>query len=89
MNERRQKFKKLAEGRTNKALGMIRKITRLNNPRAYDFSKDDIEKICAALENEIKDVREHFSTVPPKKVTFKLRSDDDAQRMTAAGSSVV
>ena len=84
MNERRRKFKKLAEGRTNKALGMIRKITRLNNPRAYDFSKDDIEKICTALEGEIADLRKHFSAGPPKKIVFKLRGDDESGQAVSA-----
>lgn len=80
MNERRRKFKKLAEGRTNKALGMIRKISRLNNTKAYDFSKEDIEKICMALEGEISELRQHFSAGPPKKVVFKLREDDESAR---------
>lgn len=82
MNERRRKFKKLAEGRTNKALAMIRKISRLNNPRAYEFSKDDVEKICAVLESEIADLKQHFSSVPPKKVVLKLRGDDGSHEAT-------
>jgi len=47
--EKRKKFIKLAEGRTQLALDGIRKIGNLSNKRAYEYSPDDIKKIIKAL----------------------------------------
>ena len=71
MNERRHKFKKLAEGRTNSALVMIRKLRKLNNTKSYDFTQKDVEKIAKALEDEVAAFRKHFATRQQKKV-FRL-----------------
>lgn len=84
MNENRRKFKKLAEGRTNKTLAMIRKIKRLNNKAAYEFSNKDIEAICKAIEDGVREVREHFKTERPKKIVFKLDPRPTAEPSSAS-----
>ena len=40
---KREKFIRLAENRTNKALDMIRLIGNLSNKAVYDYSEDDVK----------------------------------------------
>ena len=53
MNEKienkRQKFIRLAELRTNKAVMAIENLIGLSNTRNYDYNTKDVEKIVKAL----------------------------------------
>ena len=60
--DKRQKFVELAEARTAKAMQSIRLIGNLANKSNYEFSDSDIQRICKALEQEIKDVRSRFQS---------------------------
>lgn len=60
LSEKREKFIKLAEGRTQLALDGIRKIGNLSNKRAYEYSKDDIRKIIKALKDATSDLERKF-----------------------------
>lgn len=60
LSEKRAKFVKLAEGRTQLALDGIRKIGNLSNKRAYEYSKDDIRKIIKALKDATSDLERKF-----------------------------
>ena len=82
MNDKRKKFKKLAEGRTNAALTSMRKLRKLNNAKAYDFTKQDIEAVCKALEDEVNALREHFATEYRKPVFRLDRPETPAQTTT-------
>lgn len=62
LSEKRAKFVKLAEGRTQLALDGIRKIGNLSNKRAYEYSKDDIRKIIKALKEATSDLERKFGT---------------------------
>lgn len=55
-----EKFKLLAEKRTNNALKQLRLIGNLANPHAYDYSSEQISKIMEALNAEIKSVQSRF-----------------------------
>jgi len=59
-SEKREKFIKLAEGRTQLALDGIRKIGNLSNKRAYEYGKDDIKKIIKALREATADLERKF-----------------------------
>jgi len=73
LSEKRAKFVKLAEGRTQSALDAIRKIGNLSNRRAYEFDETDIRKITKALRDAASDLERKFgSTVAAEKDTFKL-----------------
>lgn len=64
MNEsKKEKFVRLAENRTNKALEMIRLIGNLSNRSVYDYSAEDVEKIFNALEDEIKLAKKQFTEI--------------------------
>lgn len=53
MESKRERFIRLAQNRTNKALEMIRLIGNLSNKAVYDYSESDVDKIFKALENEV------------------------------------
>ena len=59
---KRDKFVRLAEARTNKALDQIRLIGNLSDRSTYDFAEEDINKIFNTLEKEIKSARSKFNT---------------------------
>ncbi|KAA3445937.1 hypothetical protein C7I87_31125 [Mesorhizobium sp. SARCC-RB16n] len=73
MSEKREKFVKLAEGRTQAALEAIRKIGNLSNRRAYEFDESDVKKIAKALRDATSDLERKFgSTSAAEKDVFKL-----------------
>lgn len=59
---KRDKFVRLAEARTNKALDQIRLISNLSDRSTYDFTEEDVNKIFSFLEKEIKVARAKFNT---------------------------
>jgi hypothetical protein len=70
---KREKFVRLAEGRTQSALDAIRKIGNLSNPRAYDYGDADIKKIIKTLRDATTEVERKFSsTTTEANDKFKL-----------------
>lgn len=67
---KRDKFIRLAETRTNKALEMIRLIGNLANKSVYDYSDKDVQKIFKALETEIEMAKKQYNVIGGDK--FKL-----------------
>jgi len=55
-SENRQRFVRAANTRVNNALLEIAKIGKLYSQR-YEYDQDDIDQICATLEEEIAEVR--------------------------------
>jgi hypothetical protein len=70
--DKREKFVRLAEGRTQSALEAIRKIGNLSNKRAYEYRDEDIKKIIRALKEAINDTEKKFETTPESGNKFKL-----------------
>lgn len=60
---KRDRFIRLAENRTNKALEMIRLIGNLSNKAVYDYSKQDIDKIFTTIEKEVAEAKKQFQTI--------------------------
>ena len=58
--EKRAKFVRFAEKRTQVALSSIRKIGNLSNRRAYEWSPSDVNKIVNALRDAIADMEGKF-----------------------------
>lgn len=71
-DQKRQKFVKLAEGRTQAALGAIRKIGNLSNRRAYNYSEADIKKIMKVLRDAISETERKFGAPSDQADRFKL-----------------
>ena len=58
--EKRAKFVRLAENRTQAALSAIRKIGNLSNRRSYEWNSPDVKKIANALQDAIADMEQKF-----------------------------
>lgn len=53
MEQKREKFRELAEKRVSNALKQIQLIGNLSNTRVYEYSEEDIKKIFKTLKEEI------------------------------------
>jgi len=71
-SEKREKFVKLAEGRTQTALNEIRKIGNLSNKRAYEYEPNDVKKVIKALREAVSEVEKRFTSSDDASGKFKL-----------------
>ena len=53
MNEKKKKFRELAEKRVSNALKQIQLIGKLANTRAYEYEEEEVRKIFKSLKEEI------------------------------------
>ena len=60
--EKRERFKRVAENRTNKIIESIRLLGNCSNKSNYDYSEEDVKKIFSAIENEIKAAKQKYQT---------------------------
>ena len=68
---KRQKFVRLAELRTEKAVLAIENLIGLSNPRNYDYNAKDVNLIIKALTGSVNAVSSSFSKSKEKK-QFKI-----------------
>ena len=59
---RRKRFLRLAEKRTNEVLRKVRILGNCSNRQAYDYDKEDVEKIFSAIDRKVKEVRAKFQS---------------------------
>lgn len=70
---KRDKFRKLAESRTNNALIAIGRIGNLSNRQLYEFEEAEIRKIIKALKEAVGEVENRFASPKGKAESrFKL-----------------
>ena len=70
---KRNRFVRLAEGRTSNAIRAIRTIGKLGNKAQYEFDESDIRKIAAALTKEVDAMKARMGDRSSKDdVEFKL-----------------
>lgn len=73
MGTKREKFVKLAEARTNKALKHLQLIGNLSNRNAYEYSEEDVRKMFKALEEAIQTSKKRFADASSRtRGSFKL-----------------
>jgi len=65
-----ERFKRVAEARTNAVLDKVRILGNLSNRQMYSYSEEDINKIFRAIDKQIKEVRAKFNSQKEKR--FKL-----------------
>jgi len=68
-----EKFRQLAESRTNKAIEAISRIGNLSNRSLYEWEEAELRKVIKALRDSVSEVEQRFAT--PKSRTggsFKL-----------------
>ncbi len=59
---KKEKFRELAENRTNNALEAIRKIGNLSNRQLYDYEDVEVRKIIKALRDAVTDIETKFAS---------------------------
>jgi len=69
---KREKFRELAEKRTNKALETIRLIGNLSNRQTYVYEDAEVRKIIKALKDAVAEVETRFGTTSRTGGEFKL-----------------
>lgn len=69
---KQEKFKRIAEARTNKIITTMRLLSNCSNKNNYEFDKEDVEKIIKALEEELKDLKNKFNESIKTNKQFKL-----------------
>lgn len=67
------KFIRIAEARTNKAGEMIRLIGNCANASSYEYTEEEVKKIFAYLERELKNARNKFNGTEAEDGKFSLR----------------
>lgn len=72
MEEKREKFKRLAESRTNKVIDMLGLIGNLSNQSNYEYTAKDVNKIFSSIEKALDVQRERFNSSLSKRRRFKL-----------------
>lgn len=60
MESKRDAFLRLATKRTNAVIDKIRILSNCANPYAYEYSDDDVRRIFAAIEHELRAARARF-----------------------------
>ena len=68
--DKKERFKRVAERRTNDILEKIRVLGNCANRGSYDFSDDDVNKIFAEIDKQLKLVKMKF--LADKREKFKL-----------------
>ena len=58
---KRERFVRLAEARTNKILDMMKLLGNCSSRSNYEYSEEDVRKIFAALEHELKVTKAKFT----------------------------
>jgi hypothetical protein len=60
MSNKRDKFVKLAEARTNVILKYLKLLANCANKYAYEYTDEDIKKIFIEIDKAVKTARERF-----------------------------
>ena len=58
---KREKFIRIAEGRTNKIIDMIHLLGNCSNQNTYEYTQKDIDKIFNTLDSELKEAKKRFN----------------------------
>ena len=73
MENKHDRFVRIVEARTNKIIDMIRLLGNCSNKGTYDYSKEDVRKVFAAIENELRVAKAKFDSSSDDSVKFKLK----------------
>jgi hypothetical protein len=60
VDSKREKFRDLAEKRTNRAMESVARIGKLANRQLYEWEEAEVRKIVRALRNTVSEVEARF-----------------------------
>jgi hypothetical protein len=69
-NQKRERFKRLAEYRTNEVLKRLKVLGNCANRSAYEYAEEEINKIFSEVEKTVRETKAKFHF--PKSKKFKL-----------------
>ena len=61
LNERQDRFQRIATNRTNKILDMLRLLGNCSNTANYEYTEDEVKQIFSAIESEVKIQKAKFT----------------------------
>ena len=70
---KRERFVRIDENRTNKILDMLRLLANCANRSNYEYDDDDIKQIFAAIDKEVKATKNAFLGIDTKEERFTLK----------------
>lgn len=70
-SDKKERFRRLAEKRTNAVLKRLDVLGNCANRSAYDYSQEEVNKIFSEIEQKVKDTKSRFY-FPKKANQFKL-----------------
>lgn len=65
-----ERFRRVAETRTNSILKYLRLLGNLSNRRLYKYSQQDVNKIFRTINYQVKEARARFNTGKKEKFTL-------------------
>jgi len=71
MNEKRERFQRIASKRTNNVLEQLRLLGNCSNKSNYEYTNEEVKKIFSTIENELKEVKAKYNSKINKE-KFKL-----------------
>ena len=66
-----ERFKRLAEKRTNEVLRKLRILGNCSNRQAYSYTRADVDKIFSAIERKAREIKAKFNQAEDEE-EFKL-----------------
>lgn len=73
MENKRERFVRIAEARTNKILDMLRLLGNCSNKSNYEYTDEDVKQIFTAIDKEVKAARNAFMGLESKEEKFTLK----------------
>ncbi len=70
--EKQERFKKIAEQRTNKILKTLKLLGNCANRGNYSYTDEEVKKIFVAIERELKNTKNKFQEEQDEEIEFKL-----------------
>ena len=61
MKNKREKFVRIAEARTNKIINMIQLLGNCSNQSLYEYSQKDVNKIFNTIQTELDEAKKRYS----------------------------
>jgi len=72
---RTNRFKRVAEARTNKIINMLRLLGNCADTRNYEYTSEQYEHIFTAIQNELDKAKSRYISVPKKTFKFSLKEN--------------
>lgn len=68
---KRERFKRLAQGRTNRVIKALKILGNCADRSRYEYLKEDVERVFAAVDRRLNKTKARFD-LPTDKEEFKL-----------------